>query len=244
MISKQQIKFVNSLKRVKNRWKSNCFIVEGATMVRDLLESNWSIVSIYATEDWCKKNPGIDCQIISKQQLEKISTFKTPNQVISIVEIHDTLYSKQELKNIDKIILLDNISDPGNMGTIIRTADWFGIKKIYITNNCVDIYNPKVIQSSMGSIFRVQIAQVEYDSFLYDINRLGIKSYGTSLSGKNVYEIDFPKQCVIVFGNESHGISAKNQLSLDEMISIPSKNSLADSLNVSISFGIIISLIR
>jgi TrmH family RNA methyltransferase len=244
MISKQQIKFINSLKRNKNRLQSNCFISEGVNILEDLFKSDFSIETLFATKEWSLKNPTKECNIINLQALKKISSLKSPNDVLAIVTRKNYLYNKSIIQKNKKIILLDNISDPGNMGTIIRTADWFGYDHIFVSNKCVDCYNPKVVQSSMGSIFRVSISKVNPLDFLLDTASLGIKSFGASLSGENIYDIIMPDKYVMVFGSESHGISIDVQSMLDEQLSIPSNNDSIDSLNVSVAFGIILSEIR
>lgn len=244
MISKQQIKFINSLKRNKNRTESNCFIAEGVNIIEDLFKSDFVIHSLFATKEWLFKNPDKKCTIITDNELKKISYLKSPNQVLAIVQRQDYVFDALKIKELDKIILLDNISDPGNLGTIIRTSDWFGYDSIFVSNNCVDNYNSKVVQSSMGSVFRVKVTKVDVKDFLFNTNKLKIKSFGASISGTNIYDIIFPGQFVIVFGSESHGISLDAQFLLDKQVSIPTKNALIDSLNVSVSFGIILSEMR
>ena len=244
MISKQQIKFINSLKRNKNRIESNCFIAEGVNIIEDLFKSDFVIHSLFATKEWLFKNPDKKCTIITDNELKKISYLKSPNQVLAIVQRQDYVFDALKIKELDKIILLDNISDPGNLGTIIRTSDWFGYDSIFVSNNCADNYNSKVVQSSMGSVFRVKVTKVDVKDFLFNTNKLKIKSFGASISGTNIYDIIFPGQFVIVFGSESHGISLDAQCLLDKQVSIPTKNALIDSLNVSVSFGIILSEMR
>ena len=244
MISKQQIKFINSLKRNKNRLQSNCFISEGVNIVEDLFKSDFVIDTVFATKEWYLKNPSRECTLVNQQELKKISSLNSPNDVLAIVKRKNYLYNKSVIKKLKKIILLDNISDPGNMGTMIRTADWFGYNHIFLSHNCVDFYNPKVVQSSMGSVFRVNVSKVNTIDFLLDTASLGVKSFGASLSGANIYECIMPDQYVMVFGSESHGISIDVQSMLDEQLSIPSNNDSIDSLNVSVAFGIILSEIR
>jgi len=244
MISKQQVKFINSLKKNKYRLKYNCFIAEGTHVIQEFINSNFEIKSIFSTKEWHLKYPKIDSTIVSQVELNRISSLKTPPSVLSVVARQEHIYKKNNLKKQKKIILLNSLSDPGNLGSIIRTADWFGISSIYLSEDCVDVYNPKVVQASMGSLARVRVYNEPLKNILIDAKKINIQCYGASLSGQNIYTMKKPNHCIIVFGSESHGISCKIKSFLDNEILIPSKNKEIDSLNVSVSFGIILSEFR
>jgi len=171
MISKQQIKFINSLKYNKYRLKYNCFIAEGDHVVNEFINSNFEIKSIFGInpKKYKLKN---NIFSITKSDLNKISLLKSPSDILAVIYKPDLPFLASDLIKQKRIILLDGISDPGNMGTIIRTADWYGIKHIYISHNCVDVFNPKVIQSSMGSLARVKIYRVELMKVLKEIKKI------------------------------------------------------------------------
>tara|TARA_B100001250_G_scaffold411192_1_gene439294 strand:+ start:4437 stop:5171 length:735 start_codon:yes stop_codon:yes gene_type:complete len=244
MISKQTIKFISSLKHAKYRLKYNCFVVEGSHLVTEFINSNFKIHSIYSTQAWSDNNQTDNVFIVNQRELSRISSFKNPSNVLAVIykKNQEILFNK--LIQEKQIILLDSISDPGNLGSIIRTADWFGVKSIFVSMECVDSFNPKVVQATMGSLSRVQIIQVDLEDVLRKIKKKNIICYGASLSGENIYHCKKSKPNAIVFGSESHGISEKIKRLLDKEILIPSKNESIDSLNVSVAFGIILSEFR
>jgi len=243
MISKQQIKFINSLHHSKYRLRHNCFIAEGMHVVNDFIQSDFIIKSVFSTIEY-DQIINANSIVVSKSELAKISVLKNPSSVLAVIHKPKWTYDLNKLINTNRIIILDSISDPGNMGTIIRTADWYGIKDIYISNNCVDVFSPKVVQSTMGSLCRVRLYSVDLSIIFKDLKRLSVPCYGATLSGKSVYAIKKPPVCALVFGSESHGIMPTYLDYLDEQITIPTKNSFIDSLNVSVSFGIILSEFR
>ena len=240
MISKQQIKFINSLKYNKYRLKHNCFVAEGVHLVSEFLQSNFSIKNIFSTKEYIDTFQA-KCDVVTPKELSKISFLKNSSCVLSIISRPIWNYDKKYLVKQKKIIILDSISDPGNMGTIIRTADWYGINTIYVSKNCVDVFSPKVVQSTMGSLSRVKIYSVDVVQIIQDLKKIDVPCYGATLSGKSVYSIKKPSNLGLVFGSESHGISAPVLDVLDEEIVIPAKNHSIDSLNVSVAFGIILS---
>ncbi len=244
MLSKQKIKFISSLRYRKYRSKYNCFVVEGSHLVDEFIKSDFKIHSIFSTEEWFRNNQIKDVCVIQKRELEKISFLKNPSDVLAIIYKKDLKFDFNKVFNNNRIILLDSIADPGNMGSIIRTADWFGVKNVYLSEKCVDIFNPKVVQATMGSLARVQGYTVELVNVLEKIKKNGIISYGASLSGKSIYALKKKNQFALVFGNESHGLSSEVKKALDEEILIPSYNKAVDSLNVSVAFGIILSEFR
>jgi len=244
MISKQKIKFISSLKHTKYRLKFNCFIAEGEHVVRSFMESNFKVNSLFATKEWIEKNKSSDSCCVTKRELGRISCLKNPSDVLAIIQKPNSKFEKTKENTQFPIVLLDGIADPGNMGSIIRTADWFGLNSIYLSEQCVDVFNPKVVQATMGSLARLNVFYVDSSQFLYSLKEKKITCYGACLSGKNIYTLDREAKSAIVFGNESHGISLETQKVLDDKILIPRKNKLIDSLNVAVSFGIILSEFR
>jgi len=244
MISKQKIKFITSLRYSKYRLKYNCFVIEGPHLVNEFINSDFKVHSCFSTKEWAKNYQANNMEVITQDELEKISFLKNPSNVLAIVYKNNLKFDVNKIMQDNRIILLDSISDPGNMGSIIRTADWFGIDSIYLSKTCVDVFNPKVVQATMGSLSRVKVYVVDLETILKKIKQNNIISYGASLSGTSIYKIDNKKQCALVFGNESRGISLKINKLLDQEILIPSKNTNIDSLNVSVAFGIILSEFR
>jgi len=231
----------------KFRKKNGRFIAEGPKLVQELLLSSFAAETLCATEEWIHENGSRikkDVQIISitEKELNRISALKKPNQVLAVVKIPD---QPNQLPDMDKnlVLMLDNISDPGNLGTIIRTADWFGIQNILCSENCVDVYNPKVVQATMGSIFRVNVNYVSPEKYLERLPK-NIPVYATMLDGKNLYEVLQDKKCVLIIGNESHGISEYLLPYVTKKIRIPdysfAKSFTAESLNASVAAAIVI----
>tara|TARA_B100000902_G_scaffold330843_1_gene328002 strand:- start:628 stop:1362 length:735 start_codon:yes stop_codon:yes gene_type:complete len=244
MISNQNIKFISSLRYSKYRLKYNCFVVEGSHLVDEFINSDYKMHSIFATPEWVSSYKNNSVHIINKAELKRISFLKNPSNVLAVVYRKKSLFNLGQITNKNQLILLDGISDPGNMGSMIRTADWFGVNSLYLSKKCVDVYNPKVVQSTMGSLSRVSINLVDLKMVIEQIKQKGIICYGASLSGEDLYQIKIKKKCAIIFGNESHGISAEIKKILDKEILIPTKNKQIDSLNVAVSFGIILSEFR
>ncbi len=249
MLSKNQIKHINSLKIGKFRKTYNQFILEGRKSVCDLLNSNLEIVEVFALKNWIDNNFGllkrkrVEPQEINIKELSRISSQKTPNDVVAIVRIpQNEIIPKDIFTGL--CLVLDEIKDPGNLGTIIRTADWFGIENIICSENSADVYNPKVVQSSMGSIVRVNIFYTPLMNFLTSKPQ-EIKIFGAVLDGKNIYNEQLAENAIILIGNESQGISNELLPLIDEKTSIPegvkSFQSKAESLNASIATAIICS---
>ena len=244
MISKNQIKFIKTLHKGKSRRKEKQFIVEGVKVVDEFINSKFNIISIYALVDWINENENVNCNIseVSEKELHAISLLKTPNKVLAVIEYNDT--KSIEYQSGDLILALDTIQDPGNMGTIIRIADWFGINKIICSTETADAYNPKVVQATMGAITRVNI---EYTNLTQWINNLpkDVNVYGTMLDGENMYSSNLSSQGVIVMGNEGNGISEEVQKVLTDRIKIPSyTNSEMESLNVAVATSIVCAEFR
>jgi TrmH family RNA methyltransferase len=243
MLSKTIVKYIQSLAHKKLRDEHGVFIAEGPKVVAELLLSKKFICKIICgTKIWMDENESLlknvsaeDKIEISEIELEKISQLQTPNKVVAIFfkneepEIH--------LKNTISL-MLDEIQDPGNLGTIIRTADWFGIKNIICSNECVDFYNPKVVQASMGSIARVNIIYTQLEEFIHE-NKIS-NIYAATLSGKPLSSFNKLTEGIILIGNESKGVK-ENLIQLTAgQITIP-KRGEAESLNAAVACGIILS---
>jgi TrmH family RNA methyltransferase len=249
MLSKNRIKYLTSLQVKKYREESNQFIAEGVKMVDELLNSSFKINEIFALNEWIEKNhskTNILVTEIDQKELERISGLSTPNQVVALVDIPRRLINIHEIYS-DLVIVLDEIRDPGNLGTIIRIADWYGIKNIVCSENSVDVYNPKVVQATMGSIARVDVFYTNLNSFISKTPK-NINIYGTLLEGENIYLNDLSQNGIIVIGNEAKGISKDILPLITNKIHIPSfainKNNKAESLNASIATAIICSEFR
>ena len=241
MLSKSKLKYIQSLGQKKFRQQEGLFIAEGPKLVNDLLEmKNSSIQEIFALKEWIEDNKKIadSYQVveITTIELEKISQLSSPNQVVAVVK-QFAIDENIEVK--DKITLvLDNIQDPGNMGTIIRIADWYGVDQIVCNTQSADMYNPKVIQSTMGSIARVKVFYTELSNWLVKQNTIPI--YAAMLNGDDVTVMQKIKEGIIVIGNESKGISDDVLKLISKKITIPQKGK-AESLNAAVATGIILS---
>jgi TrmH family RNA methyltransferase len=236
MISKNEIKYIQSLFQKKTRDKDGLFIAEGIKLVNELLQSDIVVRKIFATEEWItdhKQHP--NTIKVQPEELKKISTQSTPNQVLAIVE-KKKFITEPILKN--KItLMLDGIQDPGNFGTIIRIADWFGINQVIASTDSADLYNSKVIQSTMGSFMRVN---VWYKDLITWLAKASIAVYGALLNGTNIYHVKPIKEGLLVIGNESKGIRENLFPFIQHAVTIPKKGA-AESLNAAVATGIILS---
>ena len=235
MVSDRQIKIIKSLKHKKNRSKHNLFVAEGDKTIVELILSGYNINSLYSTNS---KIEGAKNSIVqlSKLELNKISNLSNPKNSLGVFEI-----PKPKNINYNKLIIgLDNISDPGNLGTIIRLCDWFGVEDLICSFDTVDCYNPKVVQASMGSISRINITYLDLQNSL-ESNSL--KTYGTYMQGDSIYEIDEIQKGVILFGNEANGINPNLSKFIDRKLSIPRFGKLkkTESLNVANALSIVLS---
>lgn len=215
------------------------FLVEGDKLVRELLASNFKTDAIYALEGWKSANNTNKAEItvVSPSDLERISTHETPNQVVAVALIPQAGYAYQELAK-GLYIALDQIQDPGNAGAIIRIADWFGINTIFFSEGSVDIYNPKVVSSAKGSLFRCQCHYVDLKQ-LFETNR-HLPVYGTFMEGDNIYKAQLGNEGFIVIGNEANGIGQEASQYVSNKISIPNFGE-AESLNAAVATGIVVS---
>jgi RNA methyltransferase, TrmH family len=246
MLSKAKIKLINQLKQKKYRQIHNMFIAEGSKNTLDFINSNNEIIEIFATSEWLDINqPPINNKLINevnKSELKKITALSTPSDVLAIFSLPSWHKSKPQIKENDFCIALDDISDPGNLGTIIRTADWFGITDIYCSENTVDVFNPKVVQSTMGSLTRVRVNYTNLKK-LFETRPEDVPVFGATLNGQPVDQIGNIESGVILIGSEAHGISKHLIPLIDKKITIPmlntDQNSKPESLNASIANAII-----
>lgn len=239
MLSKNKIKYIQSLGHKKRRDEENVFVAEGPKLVAELLAScKHHIKEVYALEGWIKNNPvtGVPLTEISEEELKKVSQLASPHDVVAVVEkIHRS--SEPVLKgNIS--LALDGIRDPGNMGTIIRIADWFGVKNIFCSHDCAELYNPKVVQASMGSMARVRVEEIDLGFLLKQNDQ--IRSYAAVLDGRDITKMEKLNEGIIIIGNEATGINPDVLKLANVSITIPGKGK-AESLNAAVAAGIILS---
>jgi len=250
VLSKNKIKLIRSLDKKKNRLATGLFIAEGKKLVFDLLRSEITISEVFCTSliasEIINYNSDLKIEIVDKEQLAQISFLKTTPEIVAVLVIPKFVIDWYEIKD-DLSIVLDEIQDPGNLGTIVRLADWFGIRNIICSEACADLYNPKVIQSTMGAFARVKVHYIAIPEFLMRARALNIPIYGAYMEGENLYNCDFTPKGLIVMGNEGKGISDNAANYISRKISIPSYPAGAltsESLNVAIATAVICSEFR
>lgn len=246
MISKNQIKYVHQLELKKFRKQEGLFIAEGHKVVEDLLKAGFVPKQLFATREWLSKNHIIDAIEVTNDELTRLSLQQHPQQVLALFNIPDNHFTNEECTHLTHLsLLLDNIQDPGNMGTIIRIADWFGIDTIFCSEDTVDAWNPKVIQATMGSIARVKIYYINPD-ILFKSLPADYPIYGTFLDGQNIYKQELSQHGIIIMGNEGNGISDNVRSHVTHKLLIPDfhNGDTADSLNVAIATAITCSEFR
>ncbi len=239
MLPKSQIKLITSLSQKKYRNESKLFIAEGFKTVTELLDSHIQLHHLYITNPdyhYLNKNH----TLISDKDLKKISALKTPNNILGVFKIPE----HHDINIHGLVIALDAIRDPGNLGTIIRLCDWFGVAHLVCSENTVDCYNSKVVQATMGSLSRVKISYLDLEEFLTE-NKEGL-TFGTFMDGANVYNETLPKSGIIVMGNEANGISEIISKLVNRRIAIPRFGALkaTESLNVATATAIVLSEFR
>jgi TrmH family RNA methyltransferase len=242
MITNNELKYIQSFAHKKHWVEESVFIVEGPKMLEELLASNWVIRKIIALPDWIQVQGHLPAEVVEVDEvmLGRLSLLQTPNKVMAIVE------KKKELQPLvytgKSTLLLDGIQDPGNLGTIIRTADWFGIDQLVVSEDTAGWYNPKVLQSTMGSCLRVQMRSMDLETLLQtntqSKNKLPV--YGAVLNGKSMHEIKWGPSNFILIGNESKGIRENLMPFISHPISIP-RIGEAESLNAAVATGIILA---
>ena len=237
MLTNHTIKILTSLDKKKFRQKYNLFLVEGNKIIKELKNSSFKVKEIFSVNPSELDFLGMMIHQITDKELQKISHLQHPKNSVAVCEL-------QENKSIDAPIqlVLDNIQDPGNLGTIIRLADWFGIEQIICSPDSVDVYNPKVIQATMGSFTRVNVVYQEIEQILESADR---PIFGTDMVGKNLYLMDFPEKFYLILGNEGNGIRPNIKKLVSNNITIPRFGKLqsTESLNVSMAAGIILGQI-
>ena len=237
MLSKNQIKLITRLKQKKYRLQYGLFSVEGAKTIKELLQSHLELHALYTTETF-----NIDAKdevLISENDLKRISFLTTPNKALAIFKIPDS----KPIKNNQLVVALDSIRDPGNLGTIIRLCDWFGITDLVCSKETVDCFNPKVIQATMGSITRVHVSYIDLKTFLKETK---LPVFGAFMEGENVYKTELPNKGILVMGNEANGVSKEIEAVITKKISIPQFGDIqeTESLNVATATAILLSEFR
>ena len=235
MISKNQIKFVRQLEQKKYRKKEGLFVAEGPKVVGDLLRAGFKAHTIFATSEW--ESQGQTFQEVSDEELRRVSFLQHPQRVLALFFI-----PTESVPSVSSLSLaLDDVQDPGNLGTIIRIADWFGIDTIYCSENTADAWSPKVVQATMGSIARVNIIYIDLQEL---ISKAQVPVYGTLLDGQDIYTQELSKEGIIVMGNEGNGISAPIRKLINRKLLIPQFHEGPESLNVAIATAITCSEFR
>lgn len=239
MITKNQIKLISSLHQKKHRLMHNLFFAEGVKVIQELLDSNFELEHLYITEVIFEDIETSKKTIISDSDLKKISALATPNNCLAVFRIPTTKPISEE----GLILMLDDIRDPGNLGTIIRLCDWFGINQLICSKETVDVYNPKVVQATMGSISRVAISYIDLNDFIIQTK---LPVFGTFMDGAIIYKEKLPTEGIIVMGNEANGISKVLENQIKNRLSIPRFGNLqqTESLNVATATAIVLSEFR
>jgi TrmH family RNA methyltransferase len=238
MVVKSQIKFIKNLQLKKYRTQNKLFVVEGIKTVRELLDSSLKVYKIYVTDSTILERKGSFVEEVSEADLKKMSGLSTPNKVLGVFHIPPP----GPLHFSDWVLALDDVRDPGNLGTIIRLCDWFGIKDVLCSSNSVDCYNPKVLQATMGSISRVNIV---YGDLQRVLGTSEVPIYGAFMDGAMVYNEKFPQRGILVMGNEANGVSDAIGALVGKKISIPQFGpKTTESLNVATATAILLSEIR
>ncbi|WP_299361252.1 RNA methyltransferase [Winogradskyella sp.] len=235
MLSKNQIKLIKSLAQKKYRQQLGLFIVEGVKGINEFLNSDVRLHTLYTTKSIFNIDKDLEVEI-SEVELKKISAFMNPNTALAIFYI-----PKPKDIDIDRLIVaLDAIRDPGNLGTIIRLCDWYGIKDLVCSSNTVDCFNPKVVQATMGSITRVNVVYLDLERFVLDYKGL---VFGTYMNGENIYTAQLPDSGMVILGNEANGISESITQNVNERLTIPQfgAHKKTESLNVATATAIVLS---
>ncbi|MEI6896117.1 MAG: RNA methyltransferase [Psychromonas sp.] len=242
MISKNQLKLINALELKKQRKKNGLFLVQGEKNVAELFNSSFVIKQLFATASYINNHGALLNQHhlisltveASEDELKKAGTLLSNNSVLAIVECKQSVLP--EIAENELILLLDKVGDPGNLGTILRVADWYGIQNVICSPDCADFYNPKVIAATMGSFARINVTHTDLSVYLSVQNK---PVYGAFLAGENIHQANLAHSAFIVMGSESHGISAEVEKFISDKITIPNFGQ-AESLNVAMATGIIL----
>lgn len=239
MLTKATAKLIGELKHKKHRQESGLFVIEGTKLVAELLASKITVKSLFATEEWIEENrdrilPHTELISLTENQLQHISFLQTPQQVLALGQIPKMPFNEKAVLD-GFCIALDTLQDPGNLGTIIRIADWYGIKHILCSTTCADVYNPKVIQATMGSFLRVNVHYINLETFFAEYHPVVM---GAVMNGENIHESVLPDKGVLLIGNEGSGIGNNLMPFITNAITIPRLGG-AESLNAGIATAII-----
>lgn len=239
MVSKNQIKLITSLQQKKYRVANKLFFAEGVKVIQELLESNFALEHLYTTQNDFEEVSNANKTLIDVNDLKKISALSSPNSCLAVFKIP----VEKEMIESGLILALDSIRDPGNLGTILRLCDWFGIHQLVCSKETVDIYNPKVVQATMGSIARVNVNYIDLNAFITETQ---LPIFGTFMDGKNIYKTSLPQEGVIIMGNEANGISSELEKLIQNRLTIPRFGEIqkTESLNVATATAIILSEFR
>lgn len=242
MITKSEIKYIQSLAHKKFRESENLFVVEGVKIIRELLDNSAQCLKkIYAVSSWIEQHrtlvpDHVDLVEVEPYELDKISFLQQPNEVLALVSIPGEASHRTVFQGVT--IVLDKVQDPGNLGTIIRTADWFGVDQIVCSTDTADAFNPKVVQSAMGSIMRINIFYTDISRFINTCKSIPV--YAAVLNGVSIYETTFDQPSILVIGNESKGISNEILRIVSNKITIP-RTGAAESLNAAVATAVILA---
>ena len=239
MVSKNQIKFITSLQQKKYRYDHQLFFAEGIKVIQELLASNFELEHLYTTQEDFEEVSKERKTHINENDLKKISALAKPNTCLATFKIPNG----EKIIEKGLILALDSIRDPGNLGTILRLCDWFGIDQLICSKDAVDIYNPKVVQATMGSIARVNVNYIDLEAF---ISQTQLPVFGTFMDGNNIYKTKLPQEGIIIMGNEANGISPELEKIIKNKLAIPRFGSLqkTESLNVATATAIVLSEFR
>jgi len=236
MLSRNEVKYIQSLCHKKQRKETGLFIAEGPKLAAEIAASEYAVEKIYALPEWIEQNNAINAIEITEKELNQISQLQTPNEVVLIVKQAEQGF-EPVLQNKFSVVL-DDIQDPGNLGTIIRLCDWFGIENLICSNNTVELYNPKVIQSTMGSFTRVKLYYTDLNDFFTAHSSIPV--LGAVLNGKSLYEQPKLTEAMLLIGNEGKGIHDELLPFINQPITIPRRGG-AESLNAAVATGILLS---
>jgi TrmH family RNA methyltransferase len=240
MLTKATIKLVQSLNDKKCRNEHGLFLVEGTKTVHELLASKIKVKTLFATADWFAAykvllDRSVEQVVVNERELKQLSNLMTPRQVVALAHIPEYAYDTEQILS-SFVIALDGIQDPGNMGTIIRIADWYGIEHIICSPQCADVYNPKVLQASMGSFIRTSVLYTDLATFLESCSSIPV--YGALMQGKSLYETKLGRSGIILIGNEGAGISGDLLKFVTQPVTIPRRGE-AESLNAAVAAAVI-----
>jgi TrmH family RNA methyltransferase len=239
MVSKNQIKLISSLQQKKQRIAHQLFIAEGIKGIQELLDASFELDHLYTTQNDFEMVSNNQKTVVFDADLKKISALATPNTCLAVFKMP----KEKKIEASGLILVLDSVRDPGNLGTIMRLCDWFGIQQLICSKETVDIYNPKVVQATMGSIARVNVSYVDLNDFL---TTTSLPVFGTFMNGDNIYKTALPQEGIIVMGNEANGISPELEKIIKNRLTIPRFGTIqkTESLNVATATAIVLSEFR